>query len=106
MKLIKLTDRKDTSNIYINIDHIGAFYQIGVQIKNYKSPHNDTEELYTRVGVTTHNNGGFDVKETPEEIIKMCNKIEDTRNGGKAYTHKIYSKRYYKEKSKHIKDGL
>jgi hypothetical protein len=25
------------------------------------------------VGVTTHNNGGFNVKETPEEIIELIN---------------------------------
>ena len=85
MKIIKLTDRKDSSNIYINIDHIGDFYQIEVKIRNYKSPHNYSEEFYTKVGVTTHNNGGFDVKETPSQIIEMCNEIEDRRNGGKAY---------------------
>ena len=80
MKLIKLTDRKDSSNIYVNIDHIGHFYQI--ERLNYDQ---HVDEVYTLIGVTTHNNGGFDVKETPSQIIEMCNEIEDRRNGGKAY---------------------
>ena len=80
MKLIKLTDKKDLSTIYINIDHIGHFYQI--ERLNFET---HVDEVYTSIGVTTHNNGGFDVKETPNEIIEMCNEIEDRRNGGKAY---------------------
>jgi hypothetical protein len=34
------------------------------------------------VGVTTHNNGGFKVKETPEEIIE---KIRMVRNASSTY---------------------
>jgi hypothetical protein len=33
-------------------------------------------EKYTKVGVTTHNDGGFKVKETPEEIIQIITKLE------------------------------
>jgi hypothetical protein len=29
---------------------------------------------HTLIGVTTHNNGGFRVKETPEEILELINK--------------------------------
>jgi hypothetical protein len=39
-------------------------------------------EKFTTVGVTTHNNGGFRVKETPEEIIvkiKMIKNANSTR---------------------------
>jgi hypothetical protein len=28
---------------------------------------------HTRLGVVTHNNGGFEVKETPQEIMKKIN---------------------------------
>jgi hypothetical protein len=30
---------------------------------------------HTRIGVTTHNNGGFEVIESPEEIIKLIENI-------------------------------
>jgi hypothetical protein len=29
------------------------------------------DEIYTNIGVTTHNDGGFKVIETPEEILKQ-----------------------------------
>lgn len=58
-KMIKLTSSYDNSEIYINVLYIGHFYK---------------DENNTRVGVSTHNNGGFKVKETSEEILKLITK--------------------------------
>jgi hypothetical protein len=41
-----------------------------------------TTKKHTVVGVTTHNNGGFKVKETPEEILE---KIRMIRNALSTY---------------------
>ena len=69
--LIKLTisDRKNDF-VYINPKHIGHCYRVPGSIK-YSKPIPD----HTRVGVTTHNNGGFEVEETPEQIIKLIEKL-------------------------------
>jgi hypothetical protein len=37
----------------------------------YTETHYNKTETWTNVGVVTHNNGGFKVKETPEEIDKL-----------------------------------
>jgi len=58
MKIIKLTSAYDGNTIYINVEHIGHYYDN--KIKNN-----------TTVGVITHNNGGFSVNETADEIHKM-----------------------------------
>ena len=58
MKTIKLTNANGGGAIYINIEQIGHYY-------DNKTKNNTT------VGVTTHNNGGFNVKETAIEIYKM-----------------------------------
>ena len=55
MKFIKLTSSTG-NDIVVNVARIGHMYKDGD---------------YTRVGVTTHNNGGFSVKETIEEILKL-----------------------------------
>ena len=62
MKTIKLTSANDGGTIYINIQQIGHFY------------HNKTKNN-TTVGVTTHNNGGFSVTETVDEIQKMIRQL-------------------------------
>ena len=62
MKTIKLTSANDGGIIYINIQQIGHFY------------HNKTKNN-TTVGVTTHNNGGFSVTETADEIQKMIRQL-------------------------------
>jgi len=46
------------SEIRIKIDHIGHYYS-------------DNKSKETIVGVTTHNNGGFKVKQTVEEIDEL-----------------------------------
>jgi len=43
----------------------------------YSAKDNDirVNKIYTVVGVLTHNNGGFRVKETPEEIDEIIKNI-------------------------------
>ena len=74
MKLIKLTSHSGNSPIYINIDEIGHFNEGEVSKMNYNGV--SKPEKFTTVGVTTHNNGGFRVKETPEEIIEKIKMIK------------------------------
>jgi len=59
MKLIKLTCM-DSTLIYVNPAQIGHLYET---VENRMK--------CTRVGVTTHNNGGFIVKETPRDILEL-----------------------------------
>jgi hypothetical protein len=67
MKLIKLTtfylNKKE--ELYVNPMHIGHMYEVPENADNRIKP------KYTRVGVATHNNGGFEVLESTEEIIKL-----------------------------------
>lgn len=70
MKLIKLTSRRSNNTVYINVDHIGHIYRTTEQMS-----YSNNSITYTTVGVVTHNNGGFDVKETPEEIIELINQL-------------------------------
>jgi len=64
MKFIKLTSIHRNNPIRINIDMIGDYAE-------YTETHYNKTETWTNVGVVTHNNGGFKVKETPEEIDKL-----------------------------------
>ena len=72
MKIIKVTSLKDKKPIYINVEQIGHFYRVPEK-KSYGSV---DEVEHTRVGVTTHNNGGFSIVETPETLIKLINKAQ------------------------------
>lgn len=66
MRFIKLTSiAKDSTDYYINIDCIGHMNEVKETISHGLSP------KHTVVGVTTHNNGGFRVKETVKEIIQL-----------------------------------
>ena len=67
MKIIKVTSFKDKSSIYINVEQIGHFYRVPEK-KSYG--YVETEE-HTMLGVTTHNNGGFAVTETPKELMEL-----------------------------------
>ena len=78
MKLIKLTSHSDNSPIYINIDEIGHFNEGEVSKMNSNGVGFKMEK-FTTVGVTTHNNGGFRVKETPEEIIEKIRNATSTQ---------------------------
>jgi hypothetical protein len=66
MKVIKLTNLSKKP-IYINIEMIGHFYEVEEE-KEYGRV---TKVAHTRLGVVTHNNGGFNVIETPDEIMKL-----------------------------------
>lgn len=70
MNIIKLTSLNDKSSIYINVDHIGHFYEVEEKIQYGRVE----KEKHTRIGVTTHNNGGFEVKEDVLRIISLLNK--------------------------------
>ena len=65
MKLIKLTSLNGTGNVYVNADHIGHIYQVKETYGSKAKP------KHTRIGVLTHNNGGFEVTETVDTILKM-----------------------------------
>lgn len=67
MKLIKVTSAADNKAIYINITQIGHIYEVEAKFEYGRLK----KEKHTRMGVTTHNNGGFEVKETTKQIMKM-----------------------------------
>ena len=72
MKIIKVTSLKDKKPVYLNVEQIGHFF-----IVPEKMFYCSVEEAeHTRVGVTTHNNGGFSIVETPETLIKLINKAQ------------------------------
>jgi hypothetical protein len=72
MKFIKLTSLKDSKPVFINPDFIGHMFRVPEK-RSYGSV---DEVEHTRVGVTTHNNGGFSVIESVEQILKRIEKSE------------------------------
>lgn len=62
MKIIILTNLSDDMPVYVNIEQIGHFYKL--------------EKYGTKVCVTTHNNGGLTVYESPEQIMRLINRAE------------------------------
>ena len=70
MRIIKLTSLHDKSPIYINIDVIGHIYEVKEEIKYGKVE----KAKHTRIGALTHNNGGFSVIESAEEIFLLISK--------------------------------
>jgi hypothetical protein len=71
MRLIKLTSING-GFIYVNIEHIGHMYQESEK-KEYGRV---KDEAHTKIGVTTHNNGGFKVAEDIEQILKLIDKAK------------------------------
>jgi len=67
MKLIQVTS-KEKKSIYINIDMIGHILSHTELNKGY-----GVSIPITKIGVTTHNNGGFEVLETVEQVIRKIN---------------------------------
>ena len=63
MKFIKLSEchTNPSEDIYVNIEMIGAMY---------------IEKKITILKHLCHNNGGYHVKETPEEILKLIEKAK------------------------------
>jgi hypothetical protein len=70
MRFVKLTNITDNKPVYINIECIGHFYQVPAK-KEYGR---EIEKAHTRVGVATHNNGGFKIAEDIEQILKLIEK--------------------------------
>ena len=67
MKMIKVTSISDGGSIYINVEHIGHMYEV-----KDKMVYNSIEKkAHTKIGVVTHNNGGFEVKETVKQIVNI-----------------------------------
>ena len=70
MKFITLTSIEG-GEIYVNTHHIGHFYSINEKAEYGRV----TKKAHTRLGVTTHNNGGFSVTETVDEILFMIQNL-------------------------------
>jgi hypothetical protein len=70
-EFIKLTNLKDKQPIYINVDCIGHLYEV----KEKLTYGHVEKEAHTVVGAVTHNNGGFQVVETLEEIFEQLKKL-------------------------------
>jgi hypothetical protein len=67
MRLIKVTPLKGNNPIYINVDMIGHFYEVE-ETRSYGTV---DKPKHSRIGVITHNNGGFEVKESEKELITL-----------------------------------
>lgn len=66
MKIIALTSNVDGKIVYINVDTIGHIYDV-----DKKGRYGEDDKKFTKVGTTTHNNGGFEVMENAKTILKM-----------------------------------
>ena len=67
MAIIRLTSERTNDYVWLNTDLIGHIYV-------------SEKDGATIVGVTSHNNGGFKVKEKPEEIVKRIEEINSYYN--------------------------
>ena len=104
--MIELHLKYNGAPVYINPNLIGHIYR-------YRVPRIGTDGGYTQLGVTTHNNGGFEVTETSEEIIELikssgANKMANGGNVGRdamfrsqePHEQRYDRKREYKEYKK------
>ena len=66
MKFITLMSYSERRPIVINVETIGHIYEVE------KIEYNKTEK-YTVVGTTCHNNGGFKVTQSADDIIDLIN---------------------------------
>jgi hypothetical protein len=71
LRLIKLTARHNGKPFFLNVDMIGDIID-----KDGVIEYGKVKPRYTIVGHLTHNNGGFEVLETPEEILKLINECK------------------------------
>jgi len=70
-RFIKLTNLKDKTTIYINVDCIGHIYA-----EKEKLAYGHVETVaHTVIGTTTHNNGGFKVTEPVHVIFTMLEEL-------------------------------
>ena len=70
MRFIKLTNMEGNL-IVVNVEHIGHLYPVDEKLDYGRV----IKKAHTKLGVTTHNNGGFSVTETVDEIMKLINKM-------------------------------
>lgn len=66
-KFIQVTSLSNGRKILVNVRHIGHCIEVEEKIEYGRV---EIPE-HTSLGVTTHNNGGFKVKESVDEILKM-----------------------------------
>ena len=66
LRMIKLTSKLSERALYINVDMIGSVYEVKEKIEYGK-----TIPRHTNIGHLTHNNGGFKVLETVEEVLEL-----------------------------------
>jgi hypothetical protein len=71
MRFIKVTSLSNKESIYVNVEEIGHFYRVKEEIKYGRVE----KEKHTKMGVTTHNNGGFMIVETPEKILELIRNV-------------------------------
>ncbi len=72
MKFIKLTSIVNNKPVLINPTTIGHMYEVAE-----KMIYTRVEKVaHTVVGTTCHNNGGFQVAENIDEIMKMIKELE------------------------------
>ena len=69
MRIIKLTSLNTKAPVFINIECIGHFSEV----KETTTYGKVNKIKHTRVGVLTHNNGGFEVIESTDKIIELIN---------------------------------
>ena len=72
MKFIKLTSTSTDKPVYINVECIGHLFSVEAKLDYGR----EVRCAHTRVGVTTHNNGGFEVAEDMDQIMKLIGKAK------------------------------
>lgn len=72
-QFIEVTSSKTNKKIHINIDMIGDVSSY-VQNGSYVGYVEGRE--VTKIGCVTHNNGGFDVLETVDEVLKKIKSFQ------------------------------
>jgi hypothetical protein len=67
---IKLTSHGTQKDIFINPDMIGHIYE------RTEKTASQIIKTYTKIGIITHNNGGFEVTESVEEVLKLISQSQ------------------------------
>lgn len=60
--------------VYVNINNISYFSKLSITSDDYQNG------LRAHILPLGHNNGGFSVKETYEEVIELINKSQGVKN--------------------------
>ena len=70
MEFIQLTSYNDKKPVFINPETIGHMYEVAEKMQYGRVE----KGAHTVVGTTCHNNGGFKVTETTDQILKLIKK--------------------------------